>query len=85
MQTTTADRYIARFMRLFAIVDDPPGLFSQWRGMVNRLNVKGLQCYDARLAAFANATNCRGIMTYNVDDFALFPIPIVNPHDPSTW
>ncbi|MGN6367435.1 MAG: type II toxin-antitoxin system VapC family toxin [Phycisphaerae bacterium] len=84
MQTTAADRYINRFIRLFNLVDDPPGLFSQWRDLVNRLNVQGLQSYDARLAAFAIATKCRGIMTYNLADFAQFPIPVVDPNNPST-
>jgi predicted nucleic acid-binding protein len=85
MQTTAADRYIHRFMRLFLLVDDPPGLFAQWRDLVNRFNVQGLQSYDARLAACGIRLKCSGIMTYNAADFARFPIAVVDPLDSSTW
>jgi predicted nucleic acid-binding protein len=85
MQTTAADRYIHQFLRLFRLVDDPPGLFAQWRDLVNRCNVQGLQSYDARLAACGIGLKCSGIMTYNAADFVQFPIAVVNPLDSSTW
>jgi predicted nucleic acid-binding protein len=79
------DRFLTRFLRLFVCLPDQPTLFETWRILVNAHGIVGLPAYDARIAAFAQTHSLLGLMTYNLADFASFPVALVNPKDPATW
>jgi predicted nucleic acid-binding protein len=80
-----ANRFINHFLRAFIRIPDPPTLFDRWRALVYGHQVLGTRAYDARLAAFVQAQQLSGLMTYNLQDFTQFGIKLVDPRDPSTW
>lgn len=80
-----ADRFLARFLRLFVRLPDPTGLFDAWRSLVKAHSIVGLPAYDARIAAFVQTYPLSGLMTYNTGDFKALPIVLLDPKDPATW
>ncbi len=80
-----ADRFIQHFLRTFIRLADPPALFEEWRTLVYKHQITGIHAYDARLAAWVKAEGLAGLMTYNIADFTMFGIKLVDPRDPITW
>ena len=85
MTPSRADAFLQRFLTTFKRLPDHEGLFDAWRLTVSHFSITGLHAYDARLAAFMQTHGLTRLMTYNAVDFAMFPIALVNPRDPSTW
>jgi predicted nucleic acid-binding protein len=71
---------VARFEKMFRVVQEPPGLFRQWRQLAETHAVKGKQVHDARLAAIMIEAGIDHILTFNADDFRRYPgITAVTP------
>lgn len=56
-----------------SILDDPPGLYGEWRRLVVAHGVMGKQVHDCRLAALMKAVGISHILTLNGPDFARYP------------
>ena len=72
-------RLTARLENLFTILPESMETFRQWRSLVVTHAVKGAKVHDARLAATVLAYQLDGIWTFNADDFARFPITVLDP------
>lgn len=80
LSTDQAIEELTRFENIFRLVEEPPGVFRQWRKLVATHTVKGKQTHDARLAAVMIESGVEHILTFNVDDFRRYPgITAVSP------
>lgn len=55
--------------RLFILVPDVPNIYSEWKAIVIKYNVKGVQVHDARLVAAMKVHEITHILTFNTNDF----------------
>ena len=85
MSPSRVDKFLTHFLRSFPRIDDPPSLFEHWRKLVNAHAITDIHTYDARLAAFAIAAGIQTIMTFNQQDFSIFPVKLIDPKHPHTW
>lgn len=68
--------------KYFTILHDNPATFAEWRGLVSKLQIKGVQVHDAKLVASMIAYNIPHLVTFNVKDFARFiMINVIDPND----
>ena len=78
-QTDISLRYIES---LFPLLPDATDVYREWRRLVVKYKVAGVQVHDARLAASMIAHNVTHILTFNVTDFERYKsegIAAVNP------
>jgi predicted nucleic acid-binding protein len=62
------------------LLPDNQGVYSEWRKIVVRYNVRGAQVHDARLAALMYAHHLEHLLTLNPSDFSRFEgITVVHP------
>jgi len=64
-----AERDIEYFLALHDLVEEPAGLFEQWRILVRRYQVSGRQVWDARIVAVMQMLGLTHLLTYNTADF----------------
>jgi len=67
---------------LFPLLPDSPEVYPEWRRLVVKYEVLGVQVHDARLVAAMIAHNVKHILTFNVTDFQRYTdegIEVVNP------
>jgi predicted nucleic acid-binding protein len=72
-------RLTSRLENFFTILPESMEAFRQWRELVVTHGVKGAKVHDARLAATILAYALDAILTFNADDFARFPIAVLDP------
>lgn len=73
-----ANRLLHLIERLFPVLPDSPSVYPQWRQLVVRFGVSGVQVHDARLAAAMLAHQITHILTFNGADFSRYaPVGIV--------
>lgn len=65
---------IDRITTVFALLPDPPDLFSRWLDLCTAHDVRGRQVYDARLVALMIGSGITRFVTLNPVDFARFPM-----------
>jgi len=68
--------------KFFGLLPDSPDVYPEWKRLVVKYDVAGVQVHDARLAASMIAHNVTHILTFNVTDFQRYTdegIEIVNP------
>ncbi len=58
--------------RSFAFLPDNETIYREWRRIVQKYAVRGIQVHDARLAATMYAHGITNILTFNVSDFSRF-------------
>ncbi|NET01231.1 MAG: type II toxin-antitoxin system VapC family toxin [Sphaerospermopsis sp. SIO1G2] len=78
-----ADKQLRLIERVFPLLSDLPTVYPEWRRLVVKFNVSGVQVHDARLAATMKANNITYILTFNTDDFIRYAsegIIAVNPN-----
>ncbi|PZD70410.1 hypothetical protein C1752_13136 [Acaryochloris thomasi RCC1774] len=64
----------------FILKGDTPAIYSHWRSLVTRYNVKGAKVHDTRLVAAMLVHGITHILTFNVKDFKRFEeITAVSP------
>jgi predicted nucleic acid-binding protein len=75
-----ADKVLARIERSLTLLQDPSGLYTQWRTLVVQQEVSGRKAHDTRLVAAMNLHGITSILTFNVDDFRRYPnIAVLRP------
>ncbi|MBE9056831.1 type II toxin-antitoxin system VapC family toxin [Sphaerospermopsis sp. LEGE 08334] len=78
-----ADRQLKLIERIFPLLSDIPTVYPEWRRLVVKFGVSGVQVHDARLAATMKANNITYILTVNTGDFNRYHsegIIAVNPN-----
>ena len=68
--------------KFFRVLPDSPDVYPEWKRLVVKYDVAGVQVHDARLAASMIAHNVKHILTFNVTDFQRYTdegIEVVNP------
>jgi len=58
--------------RLFPLLPDSPIIYSEWRQLVVKYSVSGVQVHDARLAAAMISHGITHILTFNTADFVRY-------------
>jgi predicted nucleic acid-binding protein len=82
MSVPEAEAELAKFRRLFTILEDVPVIRSEWEQLVTRLGVVGKNAHDARLVAAMNVHGLTQLLTFNNQDFQRYPgISVVTPDD----
>lgn len=71
---------IAAIRRLFLLLLDERGIFTEWERLILDHAVEGKRTHDARLVAAAIRHRLDAILTFNVDDFKAFgAVDILSP------
>ncbi|MYA98341.1 PIN domain-containing protein [Candidatus Poribacteria bacterium] len=68
--------------KFFRLLPDSPDVYPEWKRLVVKYDVSGVQVHDARLAAAMIVHNVKHILTFNVTDFQRYTdegIEVVNP------
>ncbi|MDE0086069.1 MAG: type II toxin-antitoxin system VapC family toxin [Candidatus Poribacteria bacterium] len=68
---------------LFPLLLDSPEVYPQWRRLVVKYNVSGVQVHDARLVATMIAHDVTHILTFNVTDFERYASERIVAIDPA--
>ena len=69
MLPTEAAAEVTRFEALLPLKPDLPAIYEQWRDLVSRYAVKGVNVHDARLVAVCIVHGLNQILTFNDRDF----------------
>lgn len=67
-----ADRRAKIFEGRLRLLPDSNTVHEEWRNLIVRHNVSGVQVHDARLVAAMRVHNVKKILTFNAEDFARF-------------
>ncbi len=71
---------LTKLETLFSVLPACQEVYPQWRDLVIKYQVKGVNVHDARLVASMLVYNLTHILTFNSDDFRRYlEITIVNP------
>ena len=82
MTTAEANDQARDMEAIFPLLEESPTVYTHWRALMERYNVRGRQVYDARLVAVMLAHGVTHILTTNVSHFRRFPeIVVVEPRD----
>ena len=76
------DELLQDLEKAFFLLSDSADVYREWRRLVVKYKVLGVQVHDARLAASMIAHNVTRILTFNVTDFERYKpegIMAVNP------
>jgi predicted nucleic acid-binding protein len=69
----------------FPMLPDSPEIFDHWFELVQRFSVNGKRVHDARLVAVLQAHRVEHLVTFNTQDFALFPfLSLLHPRQLAT-
>lgn len=75
-----ADKAALEFETAFDILPDSPAVHAEWRCLLVKHSVSGVQVHDARIVAAMHVHGVRRILTFNTGDFARFTdIEAVHP------
>ena len=69
---------------LFPLLPDSPKVYPEWRQLVVKYDVAGVQVHDARLVAMMIAHNVKHILTFNIQDFTRYANEGIVAVDPAT-
>ncbi len=58
--------------RLFLLLQDSPDVYPEWRQLIVKYNVSGVQVHDARLVAAMLVHDVTHILTFNMQDFTRY-------------
>lgn len=85
MTTLEAEKLISGFCQLFRLLRDERSIFERWRVLVTAFEVRGVNSYDARLAAAMQRHGIAHLLTLNPSDFRRFDhITVIDPHGVET-
>lgn len=73
---------ITQIKRLFTLLRDERGIFTEWERLVVVHDVKGKNTHDVRLVAAMQRHNLTRLLTFNTEDFKRFTdIQVITPAD----
>ncbi|MDM9379724.1 type II toxin-antitoxin system VapC family toxin [Chlorogloeopsis sp. ULAP01] len=81
---TYANRLLQLIERLFPLLPDTPVIYPEWRRLVVKYSVSGVQVHDARLVASMKVNSVTHILTFNTIDFTRYVAEGIMAVDPST-
>ncbi len=61
------------------LLPDASEIYEEWKRLVVRHEVRGVQVHDTKLVAAMNVHGIRQLLTFNVQDFVRFGIDVLNP------
>lgn len=76
------DELLQDLEKAFSLLPDSPEVYPEWKRLVLKYEVAGVQVHDARLVAAMIAHNVKHILTFNGTDFQRYMdegIEVVNP------
>lgn len=79
---TDADFFLRLIERIFPFLPDDARVHQEWRKLVLRFGVSGVQVHDARIVAAMLVHQVSHILTFNTSDFARYSsigIVAINP------
>ncbi|MGL6341005.1 MAG: type II toxin-antitoxin system VapC family toxin [Waterburya sp.] len=80
MTPTETSTEVTRFEALIPMKPDVPNIHQQWRTLVTKYAVKGVNVHDARLVAFCLVHGLTHILTFNDRDFRRYKeLTVVHP------
>jgi predicted nucleic acid-binding protein len=76
------DLHLKRFERFFKLLPDTEEVYRNWRELVVRHSVLGIQVHDAKIVAAMKAHNIQNLLTFNAKDFKRYTdIKAVEPKE----
>jgi predicted nucleic acid-binding protein len=72
LSVVDADREVRAIESGMILLPDSEAVYSEWRRIIVRYSVLGVQVHDARLAASMIVHGVLSILTFNVADFSRF-------------
>lgn len=81
---TLTNRLLLVIERLFPLLSDTPTIYPEWRRLVVKYSVSGVQVHDAYLVASMKANSRSHILTFNTTDFTRYAIEGIVAVDPAT-
>jgi predicted nucleic acid-binding protein len=76
------DLQLKKLERFFKLLPDTIETYENWRELVVKHSVSGVQVHDAKIAASMMAHNIQNLLTFNGKDFKRFNrISVVQPKD----
>jgi predicted nucleic acid-binding protein len=71
---------VERIERILTLLPESPATYAEWKRLVVKHNVVGVQVHDTRLIASMNVHGVRRLLTFNAADFSRFAdIEILRP------
>lgn len=79
-----AEQLLAKIEQLFPLLPDSSEIYQEWRRLVIKFGVAGVQVHDARLVASMKVHGIFYILTLNVEDFKRYIPEGIVAVDPRT-
>ena len=76
---TIAYGEVAKIERLLTLLPDSPLAYAEWKRLVVRHGVQGVQVHDARLVALMATHGVKRILTFNGADFLRYGVEVLEP------
>jgi predicted nucleic acid-binding protein len=77
-----ADAELTKIESVFDILPDTSEVYQNWRELVVKHSVSGIQVHDAKIVAAMQAHNVQNLLTFNARDFKRYTfIKAVEPKD----
>jgi predicted nucleic acid-binding protein len=70
---------VVKIESLLTLLPDSSLAYVQWKRLVLRHEVQGVQVHDARLVALMSVHGVRRILTFNTGDFTRYDIEVLQP------
>jgi predicted nucleic acid-binding protein len=75
----TVQGEVEKIERLLTLLPDSPLAYVEWKRLVSRYGVMGVQVHDARLVALMTVHGLQRMLTFNTGDFTRYGIEAVHP------
>jgi len=77
--TSQTGREVAKIEALFTLLPDTPAIYVEWKRLVTKHSVQGVQVHDSKLVASMNVHGIARLLTFNTADFQRFGIEVLPP------
>jgi predicted nucleic acid-binding protein len=77
--TAQAQAEIEKIESVLTLLPDSPAAYPEWKKLVAKHAVQGVQVHDTRLVATMNVHGVRQLLTFNTGDFVRFGIELLHP------
>ena len=77
------DELLRTLEQSFPLLQDSPNVYPEWRQLIVKYNVSGVQVHDARLVATMIFHNVTHILTFNTRDFTRYAPEEIIAIDPA--
>lgn len=81
METADALQMVDALLTSFSLLRDERAIFDRWKNLVGQHRVMGKNAHDARLVAAMLRHGVTHLLTFNIADFARYPIELLSPRE----